>query len=97
MTSRSSMKLIRMVPRHPRSREDKLRTGQGIRPSPVKSVTGSDLLDQPGPVFPVLLRTFVGFQDAGDPVVFVDLARGHPRQRHCNDNESHGPECANPV
>ena len=31
MTSRSSMKLmIRMVPRHPRSREDKLRTGQGI-------------------------------------------------------------------
>ncbi|MCX5906384.1 MAG: hypothetical protein NTY64_04130, partial [Deltaproteobacteria bacterium] len=32
--------------------------------------TGSDLLDQPGPVLPVFLRTFNGFQDAGDPVVF---------------------------
>ncbi len=26
--------------------------------------TGPDLLDQPGPVFPVFLRTFIGFQGA---------------------------------
>ena len=42
----------------------------GDRPSPIKSGTGCDLLDQPGPVFPVFLRTFIGFQDAGDPVLF---------------------------
>jgi hypothetical protein len=42
----------------------------GDRPSPTQSGTGSDLLDQPGPVFPVFLRTFIGFQDAGAPVVF---------------------------
>ena len=29
-----------------------------------------DLLDQPGPVLPVFLRTLIRFQDAGDPVVF---------------------------
>jgi hypothetical protein len=32
--------------------------------------TGPDLLNQPGPVLPVFLRTFIGFQDAGDPFVF---------------------------
>ena len=48
----------------------------GDRPSPIKSGTGSDLLDQPGSVFSVLFPTFIGFEDAGDPVVFVDLARG---------------------
>jgi len=46
-----------------------LGTGQGIN--------FIDFLDQPGPVLPVFLRTFIGFQvedstlrDAGDPVVF---------------------------
>jgi len=29
-----------------------------------------NLLNQPRPVFPVFLRAFIGFQDAGDPVVF---------------------------
>jgi hypothetical protein len=29
-----------------------------------------DLLNQPGPVFPVFLHTFIGFQDARDLVVF---------------------------
>jgi len=38
-----------------------LRTGQGI--------DLVDLLDQPGPVLPVFLRTSIGFQDAGDPIV----------------------------
>jgi hypothetical protein len=47
-----------------------LRGRSGDRPSLIKSGTGSDLLDQPGPVFPVFLRTFISCQDAGDPVFF---------------------------
>jgi len=36
-----------------------LRTGQRI--------DLVDLLDQPGPVLPAFLRTFISFQDAGNP------------------------------
>jgi len=43
-----------------------IRTGQGI--------DLVDLLDQPGPVLPVFLRTLIGFQDAGNPVVFWFLS-----------------------
>jgi len=42
----------------------------GGRPSPIRSGTGSDLLNEPGPVLPVSLRTLIRLEDAGDPVVF---------------------------
>jgi hypothetical protein len=29
-----------------------------------------NLLDQAGPILPVFLGAFIGFQDAGDPVIF---------------------------
>ncbi len=86
MTSRSSMKLmIRMVPRH---------FGQ-VRgsTSPIKSGTGSDLLDQPGPVFPVFLRTFIGFQDAGDPVVFGFFSLS-PGDHYCSTHSTGLPPSA---
>ena len=42
-----------------------------------------DLLDQPGPVFPVFLGTFIGFQDARDPILFVffPFSPGDPAKR----------------
>jgi hypothetical protein len=43
-----------------------LRAGQGI--------DLVDLLDQPGPVLPVFLRTLIGFQDAGDAFGFFSLS-----------------------
>ena len=39
-----------------------LRAGQGI--------DLIDFLNEPGPVLPIFLRTSIGFQDAGDPIVF---------------------------
>jgi hypothetical protein len=39
-----------------------LRAGQGI--------DFVDFLNEPGSVLPVFLEAFIGFQDAGDPVVF---------------------------
>jgi hypothetical protein len=49
----------------------------------VKKKYHIDLLNQPGPVFPVFLRTFIGFHDAGDPVVFgfFSLSLGNPAKR----------------
>jgi hypothetical protein len=56
----------------------------GDRPSPIQSGTGSDFLDQPGPVFPVFLRTFIGSRMQGTPSPSVSFrlprhcARNHP-------------------
>ena len=44
-----------------------LRAGQGIN--------FVNLLNQPRPVLPVFLRTFIGFQDAGGAVVFVGVRK----------------------
>ena len=56
MASRPSMKLMmRMIPRHFRQ---------------VGGINLVDLLNEPGPVFPVFLRTLIRLEDAGDPVVF---------------------------
>ena len=52
-----------------------LRAGQGVY--------FINLLNQPGPVLPVFLRTLIGFQDAGNPVVFgfFPFSPGDPAKR----------------
>ncbi|MDD1777893.1 MAG: hypothetical protein LUQ65_06950 [Candidatus Helarchaeota archaeon] len=62
-----------------------LRTSQGIDPV--------DLLNQPGPVFPVFLRTFIGFQDAGEarPLWFLSA---FPGKHYCSSDSTVLPPSA---
>jgi len=70
MTSWSSMNArIRMIPPHPLTGSGQASGRSGDRPSPIKSGTGSDFLNEPGQVLPVFLGAFIRFQDGGDPVV----------------------------
>ena len=52
--------------------------GLGNRPPLIKSGTGSDLLDQSGPVFPVLLSPLLRLKDTGYGFIQVQLAPFSP-------------------